>query len=147
MSIYSSGLVPEYLASSNNLYIPGREGFRSASDCTSLQEPKCHHQSFKSVADKAFSLAAPMLWNNIPISVRIFIYVLHLLYNCHAMLYFSPCAMIFFGMELHKIYLYVCMSVIFPDFGSTQNTKCNEHLPGLGSTQNTNTIQCNVHSG
>ena len=65
-----AGLAPEYLATHISLHSARREGLRSASDITRLEEPKCLNQSLKSAADKAFSLAAPKFWNKIPISIR-----------------------------------------------------------------------------
>ena len=65
-----TGLGSEYLASSLTLYIPGRQGFRSATDATRLHVPKVHCRSLKSAADKAFTFAAPKLWNQLPVSVR-----------------------------------------------------------------------------
>ena len=52
------------------LYIPGRQGLRSATDATRLHVPKVHYRSLKSAADKAFAFAAPKLWNQLPVSVR-----------------------------------------------------------------------------
>ena len=65
-----AGLAPQYLNSLISLYTTDREGLRSAADTTRLHEPKFNRHCFQSAAGKAFSLAAPRIWNNIPVSVR-----------------------------------------------------------------------------
>ena len=61
--IHSLG--PSYLSSMVNLYVPTRN-LRSAD-----QFKLCHSRSrTKKYGDRAFSIAAPFLWNNLPIDIR-----------------------------------------------------------------------------
>lgn len=64
-----AGIGPEYLSSCLELKNP-REGLRSASDRTRLNVPIIRSWTFKSAADKAFTYNAPLIWNNLPSSVR-----------------------------------------------------------------------------
>ena len=59
------GKAPEYLSSLLTLYEPGR-ALRSA-DCYLLKEKQMR---LKTYGDRAFSAAAPRLWNTLPITLR-----------------------------------------------------------------------------
>ena len=60
-----NGKAPEYLSSLVTQYEPGR-ALRS-SDCYLLKEKKMR---LKTYGDRAFSAAAPRLWNTLPITLR-----------------------------------------------------------------------------
>ena len=60
------GTAPSYLCDLVNVYKPGRT-LRSSSDALLLQQP---HTRLKSGGDRAFSKAAPVLWNRLPSDVR-----------------------------------------------------------------------------
>ena len=61
---------PDYLSTCFALYTQSRPGLRSSLDLTRLAVPKSSAKSLQSAADKAFSIAAPAIWNNIPIHIR-----------------------------------------------------------------------------
>ena len=67
---YFNGLAPAYLSSCFSFHIQTRAGLRSASDKTRLAENKPSSKSLQSAASKSFSLAAPGLWNHLPITIR-----------------------------------------------------------------------------
>ena len=101
MQMCLAGLAPE---SPNTLHpalvctsrVQNRRPYRSASDSTRLQEPKCHHQSLKSAADKAASLAAPKFWNKL----HLFMFSHNACY--HHYLYTFPCILcISFAVYFH----------------------------------------------
>ena len=60
-----NGKAPEYLSSRLQLYVPGR-ALRS-SDQHLLVVKKAH---LKTYGDRAFSIAAPTLWNALPLEIR-----------------------------------------------------------------------------
>ena len=65
-----NGLAPAYRSSCFSFHIQTRAGLRSASDKTRLAENKPSSKSLQSAASKSFSLAAPGLWNHLPITIR-----------------------------------------------------------------------------
>ncbi len=65
-----NGHAPAYLASCFTCYSQTRAGLRSASDNTRLAENKPSRKSLQSATYKSFPLAAPGLWNNLPITIR-----------------------------------------------------------------------------
>ena len=65
-----NGQAPNYLTSCIDLYEQARTGLRSASDTTLLSIPKLNSSALHSASEKSFSLAAPELWNKLPISIR-----------------------------------------------------------------------------
>ena len=60
------GTAPSYLCDLVTVYRPGRT-LRSSSDACLLEQP---HTRLKSGGDRAFSKAAPVLWNRLPSDVR-----------------------------------------------------------------------------
>ena len=59
-----NGKAPAYILDMLNIYKPSRN-LRSGSKYL-LQEPKCH----RTWGDRSFSVAAPRLWNKLPIYIR-----------------------------------------------------------------------------
>lgn len=59
------GIAPSYICDLVILYTPSRS-LRSA-DSFTLQQPPCR---LKSMGERAFSVAAPRLWNALPLTVR-----------------------------------------------------------------------------
>ena len=59
-----NGKAPAYILDMLNIYKPSRN-LRSGSTYL-LQEPKCH----RTWGDRSFSVAAPRLWNKLPIYIR-----------------------------------------------------------------------------
>ena len=55
-----------YLRDCVKVYVPAREGLRSAMDTTRLKTPLTH----KTVGDRSFSCFGSELWNNLPPSIR-----------------------------------------------------------------------------
>jgi hypothetical protein len=62
------GTAPDYLVDLINPYKPP-ESLRSAGDTFTLQDTR-HRKNLKSGGDRAFSHAAPMLWNKLPFYIR-----------------------------------------------------------------------------
>ena len=60
------GMVPLYLSELICQYVPSRQGLRS-SDASLLAVPRSH---LITCGDKAFSVAAPRLWNSLPLRIR-----------------------------------------------------------------------------
>ena len=65
-----NGHAPDYLSCCLSPYSQSRPGLRSALDTTRLAQPNISCKSLWSAANKAFSLAAPALWNQLPIAIR-----------------------------------------------------------------------------
>ena len=65
-----NGHAPDYLSCCLSPYSQSRPGLRSALDTTRLAKPNISSKSLRSAANKAFSLAAPALWNQLPIAIR-----------------------------------------------------------------------------
>ena len=65
-----NGHAPDYLSCCLSPYSQSRPGLRSALDTTRLAQPNISSKSLWSAANKAFSLAAPALWNQLPIAIR-----------------------------------------------------------------------------
>ena len=63
-----NGLAPDYLNDLVTEYTPTRT-LRSSSKCL-LQPPSSREILTASYGDRAFSVAAPSLWNQIPLSIR-----------------------------------------------------------------------------
>ena len=61
------GEVPEYLQSLLITYLPKREGLRSGTIVDRLIVPRTDKKTF---ADRAFSVAGPKVWNNLPNDVK-----------------------------------------------------------------------------
>ena len=68
LHIYKSlnDLSPKYLGDCFKIYIPPREGLRSALDETRLVVPRTN----RLIGDMSFSVRGSILWNNIPPSIR-----------------------------------------------------------------------------
>ena len=60
-----SGCAPDYLKDLISEYVPSR-ALRSASDGTKL----CVPRTKKAYGDRAFRVAAPRLWNDLPVDLR-----------------------------------------------------------------------------
>ena len=61
-----NNMMPVYLSNCVNVYVPAREGLRSAMDTTRLKTPLTH----KTVGDRSFSSFGSENWNNLPLSIR-----------------------------------------------------------------------------
>lgn len=61
-----NGQAPAYLTDCLSVYIPGREGLRSANDTTRLVTPTTH----RLVGSGSFSVSGPKLWNDLPPTIR-----------------------------------------------------------------------------
>ena len=59
-------MTPVYLSNCVKVYVPAREGLRSAMDTTRLKTPLTH----KTVEDRLFSRFGSALWKNLPLSIR-----------------------------------------------------------------------------
>ncbi|XP_072039105.1 uncharacterized protein [Amphiura filiformis] len=60
------GLLPSYLTEYLIPYVPSRENLRSGDDKLRLAIPRTK----RTLGDKAFTAAAPRLWNSLPIHIR-----------------------------------------------------------------------------
>ena len=65
-----NGHAPDYLSCCLSPYSQSRPGLCSALDTTRLAQPNISSKLLWSAANKAFSLAAPALWNQLPIAIR-----------------------------------------------------------------------------
>ncbi len=61
-----NGHSPTYLTDSIKVYQPSRQGLRSAKDTSKLVIPHFHRRA----GDRAFSVAAPKMWNTLPPTLR-----------------------------------------------------------------------------
>ena len=65
-----NGLAPSYLTPLCPLYQARREGLRSVSDTTHLNEVLFDKRCLISAANKTFSYSAPKFWNQLPANIR-----------------------------------------------------------------------------
>ena len=64
------GSAPIYISDLLKKHMPNRPGLRSASDVERLDVPATKSRAQRATADRAFSICAPRLWNNLPLEVR-----------------------------------------------------------------------------
>ena len=63
-------MAPSYLCTLIDFYIPGRDGLRSSNPDLFLLKRRDSKCTYKTYGMRVFSMYAPILWNNLPVTLR-----------------------------------------------------------------------------